>query len=99
MFTALSNLNGDKAPGPDGYKMVFWQFSWDIVKDDIMRMLEEFFETEKFVKNLKTTFLVLVPKKGGAEDFKDFKSGGKFIQAFNKGPCKQAEKGNAQTDK
>ena len=38
-----------------------------------MRMFKKFFEIEKFVKNLNTTFLVLVPKKGGAEDFKDFR--------------------------
>ena len=39
-----------------------------------MGMFNEFFETSKFVKNLNTTSLVLVPKKGGAEDFKDFRS-------------------------
>ena len=30
-----------------------------------MRMFKELFETEKFVKNLNTTFLVLVPKNEG----------------------------------
>ena len=65
VFIALSNLNGNKAPGPDGYMLAFWHFSWDIVKDDIMRMFKEFFETGKFVKNLNTTVLVLVLKKGG----------------------------------
>ncbi|RVW55706.1 LINE-1 retrotransposable element ORF2 protein [Vitis vinifera] len=40
VFLALSELNGDKAPGPDG---------------------------------LNTTFLVLIPKKGGAEDLTDFR--------------------------
>ena len=63
VFTTLSNLNGDKAPGSDGYTMDFWQFSWEIVKVDIMRMFKDFFETRKFVKNLNNTFLVLVPKK------------------------------------
>lgn len=24
VFTALSDLNGDKAPGPDGFPMTFW---------------------------------------------------------------------------
>ena len=38
-----------------------------------MRMFKEFFETGEFVKNLNTTFLVLVPKKGGAEELKDFR--------------------------
>ena len=51
LFTALSNLNGDKALGSDGYTLAFWQFSWDIAKDDIIRMFKEFFEIGKFVKN------------------------------------------------
>ena len=33
----------------------------------------EFHERDKFVKSLDATFLVLVPKKGGAKDLKDFK--------------------------
>ena len=27
VFTPLNDLNGDKAPGPDGFTMAFWQFS------------------------------------------------------------------------
>ena len=73
VFIALSNLNGDKAPSPNGFTLAFWKFSWDIMKDDIMRMFKEFCETGKFVNNLNTTFLMLVPKKGGVEDFKDFR--------------------------
>ena len=75
VFTALNDLNGDNAPGPDGFTMTFWQFSWEIGKEDIMRMFKEFFETGEFVKNLNNTFLVLVlvPKKGGAEELKDFR--------------------------
>ena len=38
-----------------------------------MRMFKEFLETGKFVRNLNTTFIVMVPKKSGAEDFKDFR--------------------------
>ena len=33
VFTALSNLNGDKAQGPDGFPMTFWQLNWDFVKE------------------------------------------------------------------
>ena len=65
MFTTLNDLNGDKALGPDGFTIAFWQFSWEIVKADIMRMFKDFFETRNFVKNLNTTFIVVVPKKEG----------------------------------
>ena len=29
---ALFDLSGDKAPGPDGYSLAFWQSSWNLVK-------------------------------------------------------------------
>ena len=31
VYLALSELNGDKAPGPDGFPIAFWQFCWDFV--------------------------------------------------------------------
>ena len=36
-------------------------------------MFTDFHETRKFVRSLNTTFIVMIPKKGGAEDFKDCK--------------------------
>ncbi|RVW65596.1 putative ribonuclease H protein [Vitis vinifera] len=73
VFLALSELNGDKAPGPDGFTLAFWHFCWDFVKDEIMGLFKDFFERGKFVRSLNTTFLVLIPKKGGAEDLTDFR--------------------------
>ncbi|RVX19375.1 putative ribonuclease H protein [Vitis vinifera] len=63
----------DKALGPDGFTMAFWLFSWDLVKAEIMGFFKEFHERGRFVKSLNATFLVLVPKRGGAEDLKDFR--------------------------
>ena len=33
---ALADLNGDKAPEPNGFTAAFWQFGWNVVKSDIM---------------------------------------------------------------
>ena len=38
-----------------------------------MGFFKDFFERGKFVRSLNSTFLVLVPKKGGAEDLRDFR--------------------------
>ena len=38
-----------------------------------MRYFKHFFEMGKFVRSLNTTFLVLVPKKGGTDDLCDFR--------------------------
>ena len=63
VIDALNDLNGDKAPGPDGYTVAFWQSNWGTVKDDVLKLFKYFFETRKFVHSLNTTFIVLVPKK------------------------------------
>ncbi|RVW78982.1 Exonuclease 1 [Vitis vinifera] len=73
VFSALSDLNGDKASGPDGFSLSFWQFSWDFVKEEVMCFLKEFHEHGRFVRSLNSTFLVLIPKKMGAEDLRDFR--------------------------
>ena len=65
VVSALRELNGEKALGSDGYTAAFWQFSWDIVKDEVMAVFRDFFVNGKFVKSLNSTFLVMVPKKEG----------------------------------
>ena len=73
MFVAISDLGKDKAPESDGFTMAFWLFCWDVVKVEIMGFFREFHERGRFVKSLNATFLVLVLKKGGVEDLKDFR--------------------------
>ena len=73
IHSALLEMNGDKAPGPDGFTMAFWQFCWDFVKEEIVDLFKEFYEQRSFVKSLNTTFLILIPKKGGTEDLGDFR--------------------------
>ena len=51
----------------------FWQFRWDIVKTDIMDLVKDFHKWGRFVRSLNSTFLVLILKREGAEDLKDFK--------------------------
>ncbi|RVW40081.1 putative ribonuclease H protein [Vitis vinifera] len=41
---ALMEMRGDKAPGPDGFTMAFWQDCWDVVKEEVMELFKEFFE-------------------------------------------------------
>ena len=66
-------MNSDKALGPDGFTVAFWQFCWDFVKEEIVDLFKEFYEQRSFAKSLNTTFLILIPKKGGTEDLGDFR--------------------------
>ena len=64
IHSALMEMNGDKAFGPDGFTMAFWQSCWDFVKVKILEMFKEFHEQSSFLKSLNNTFLVLIPRKG-----------------------------------
>ncbi|RVW14277.1 Transposon TX1 uncharacterized 149 kDa protein [Vitis vinifera] len=69
----MMKMNGDKAPDPDGLTVAFWQNAWDFTKEEIMEMFKEFHEHNSFVRSLNNTFLVLIPKKSGAEDLGVFR--------------------------
>ncbi|XP_030495226.2 uncharacterized protein LOC115711025 [Cannabis sativa] len=62
-----------KAPGPDGMPGRFYRAHWDIVRDDVIGSVIQFFQTGEFVKSLNQTFIVLIPKRGNAQCFDDYR--------------------------
>lgn len=62
---AIFSLAGDKAPGPNGFPMAFFQSFWVMLKDDILEFLEDFHEKGKLPKGMGASFIAFVPKKEG----------------------------------
>uniref|UniRef100_A0A2N9GB44 Integrase catalytic domain-containing protein n=1 Tax=Fagus sylvatica TaxID=28930 RepID=A0A2N9GB44_FAGSY len=73
VWGVVRNMGGDKAPGPDGFSLAFFQSCWDIIKQDVMNVFHDFHTSRNFVKSLNVTFLALIPKKPGAQECKDFR--------------------------
>ena len=69
----VSDLEGDKAPGLDGFTMTFYHHCWRVVEKDILAVFEEFFQHCKFEKSFNATFIALIPKKNDASNIKDFR--------------------------
>lgn len=46
----VCSFDGNKAPGPDGFPMLFFQEFWDIVGKDVSIGVEEFFEARRLLK-------------------------------------------------
>jgi hypothetical protein len=69
----IKGMDRDKAPGPDGFSMAFFQDCWEVVKGDFMAVFEEFHARGKFVKSINSTFISLIPKIQGAKEVKDFR--------------------------
>ncbi len=61
----IQGFNGDKAPGPDGFSMDFFQACWVIVQNDIMVVLRSFHVTGCQRSFHVTGCQALIPKKVG----------------------------------
>lgn len=61
--TALFDISKLKAPGPDGYGSGFFTAAWDIVQQDVISAVTDFFVTGKLLKQVNATRVSLIPKK------------------------------------
>ena len=68
----LVEMEGDKAPRPDGFTMAFFQKCWSVVEVAVMAVFEHFHRYSVFERSLNASFLSLIPKKNNAIDVKDF---------------------------
>jgi hypothetical protein len=73
VLEAVRCMFGDKAPGPNGFTMAFYQACWGVVKTDVMRVMHHFHQYGTFARSLNATFVVLIPKKAGTTEVKDFR--------------------------
>ena len=59
---ALFAMHPEKAPGPGGMTALFNQKFWDIVKDDLTRMVNQFLFEGTMAQGLNDTNICLIPK-------------------------------------
>uniref|UniRef100_A0A0V0HAW3 Putative ovule protein n=1 Tax=Solanum chacoense TaxID=4108 RepID=A0A0V0HAW3_SOLCH len=66
-------LNGESASGPDGFSGSFFQHCWEIIGEDLTRLVKAFFCGQELPKFITHTNLVLIPKKENVQEFKDLR--------------------------
>lgn len=59
---ALFQINPHKCPGPDGFNSTFYKATWEIIGQDIVSAVSNFFHTGNMLKSLNSTSIVLIPK-------------------------------------
>ncbi|OAY69027.1 LINE-1 retrotransposable element ORF2 protein [Ananas comosus] len=71
--TGVFQLVRDKAPGPDGFLLSFYQTFWETLKKDIVSIFHEKFDGKLDTGPFDYTFICLVPKREGARRATDFR--------------------------
>ncbi|KAK3222001.1 hypothetical protein Dsin_009026 [Dipteronia sinensis] len=67
------SLHPNKAPGLDGLNAHFFKKTWDIVCEDVISVVQEFFSAGRLLKELNATILALFPKVPNPSKMKDFR--------------------------
>ena len=66
VWEVIKGMDRDKASGPNGFTLAFFQDCWGVVKEDFLAVFAEFHARGKFVKSINSTFISLIPKVHGA---------------------------------
>ena len=65
------SIHQDSSPGPDGFSNNFFVKCWNVVREDVINAVKEFFIVKKLPRSYKATFLALIPIKVKPMPFRD----------------------------
>ncbi len=63
----------DKALGPDGFPLLFYQYFWELLKEDVMEIFHRLHGGNLELKELNGGWVYLCPKKPDAIEMRDFR--------------------------
>ncbi|XP_075098898.1 uncharacterized protein LOC142175800 [Nicotiana tabacum] len=88
---ALWAIAGDKAPGPDGFGSQFYKDCWDIVGNDVISGVLEFFRASRMLRIVNSIVITLIPKSTHADAVSDYRPIVYDVLFFCKGEWKSVE--------
>lgn len=69
----VSNSDGSKCPGPDGFNFAFYKRFWDLLKGEIGMMFDQFYHTATLPRGFSSYFVTLIPKVHSPSSLGDFR--------------------------
>jgi hypothetical protein len=69
----VMSSDGSKSPGPDGFNFAFIKGFWDLLKNDVRIMFDQFHANATLSKGMSSYFLTLIPKVSSPQSLGDFR--------------------------
>ncbi|XP_075095313.1 uncharacterized protein LOC142173590 [Nicotiana tabacum] len=73
IYLGLQSIGDDKAPGVDGYNIVFYKRAWPVIKSEISEAVQDFFRTSKIYKGINCTSVTLILKVANLATIKEYR--------------------------
>ena len=70
---SVFEMEKNKAAGPDGFNIEFYQHFWELVKGDLFALLEEFYEHNLDLDRLNYGVISLLPKGSDADRIQKYR--------------------------
>ena len=70
---AVFQMEHNKAPGPDGFPVEFYQFFWETIKADLIQLFVEFHRGELPLHSINFGVITLLPKKEDATKVQQYR--------------------------
>ena len=71
--TSKQEQNKKGSPGIDGLPPQFYDWAWDIIKDDFHEVLNNCYLAQEMPTSMKTAVVTLIPKKGDSKEIKNWR--------------------------
>ncbi|KAF3774611.1 retrotransposable element ORF2 protein [Nymphaea thermarum] len=71
--TIVWSLDKDSAAGPDGFPNYFFQECWEMVRTEVVHVVQNFFSYGQLVRSVNETMICLIPKKDNSKKVEDFR--------------------------
>lgn len=69
----MFEMEGNEAPGIDGFHIKIYQKFWDVIHNDLFRLFSTLENGQLFLKRLKYAIIYLIPKKKGDDRVENFR--------------------------
>jgi hypothetical protein len=71
--TVLKEIPPDKSRGPDGFNGLFMKKSWDIIKNDFIKLTNDFYSGNINLASINIAFITLIPKVNNPETMNELR--------------------------